>query len=504
MNKVYKLPIIVIGMLFIVAFIGPFFVPFDPFSYDATSFLNPSANHWLGTNRLGQDILSQLIYGTRTSILIGLCIAASSTILVVVLGLLAGYFPILDKAINGVANVLLVLPNLLLILIIISFTGGGMAQLVIILSLLSWPSYMRIVRSAVLTLKEREFVKASHLFGGNSLYILRAHILPHLRPIVKTKFILTCKSAILTEAGLAFLGLGDPNFISWGSMLNEAFSQPAIFLNSSWTWIVIPPVLLLTILTMSLAFLLEEKTKKPSKLKKVTIDTIQNEVDDLAAYHVNIAFEKKKVVSDVSFQIKSGEIVSLIGPSGSGKTTLARAMYGLLPADAWSGDIQYDGQSVRNPQFANECYWKTCAYIYQDARSAFNPLLKLKDQFLEIGITMDQSIAAVEEVSLSKDILEKYPHECSGGMLSRALIALAFANKPKFIIADECTSALDPILKKEIVLLLEEKVRAYNISLLFITHDMDVAYAISDRTLSIVEGLVEEEVLFNARGSQFM
>ena len=104
----------------------------------------------------------------------------------------------------------------------------------------------------------------------------------------------------------------------------------------------------------------------------------------------------------------------------------------------------------------------------------------------------------LEEVSLSKEVLDKYPHECSGGMLSRALIALAFANRPKFIIADECTSALDPILKKEIVLLIEEKVRKYNISLLFITHDIDVAYAISDRTLSIVEQKVVEESLVNA------
>lgn len=498
MQKIYKLPAIIIVLFLIVAFIGPAFVPYDPFSYDAAAYLEPSAEHWLGTSQLGQDIFSQLIYGTRTSLLIGISIAACSTFLVVVLGLLAGYFSLADKVINGVANILLVLPDLLLILLIVAFTGGGIEQLIIILSLLSWPAYMRIVRSVVLTLKERDFVKASQSFGGNHFYILRAHILPHLRPIVKTKFILTCKSAILTEAGLAFLGLGDPNVVSWGSMLNVAFSQPTIFLDSSWVWIVLPPVILLAVLTLSLTFLLEEKQPSKVRMKKVEIHPIQGAEKDLSVHQVNISFDKKAIVNDVSFQVKRGEIVSLIGPSGSGKTTMARAMYGLLPEGVWSGDIQYDGHSVKNQDFANRHYWKTCAFIYQDARSAFNPLLKLKEQFLEVGVTMEQAIQAVEEVSLSKDILDKFPHECSGGMLSRALIALAFINKPDFIIADEPTSALDPILKKEIVQLLVEKVRAYNVSLLFITHDLDVAYAISDRVLSIENQHVEEEKLCHA------
>lgn len=498
MAKIHKLPVITLILLFIIAFIGPYFVLHNPFSYDAASYLKPSSEHWLGTNRLGQDIFSQLIYGTRTSILIGLCIAACSTFLVVVLGLLAGYFPPFDKVINGLGNILLVLPNLLLILLIISFTGGGMMQLIVILSLLSWPTYTRIVRSVVLTIKEREFVKVSQQFGANASYILRAHILPHLTPILKTKFIMQFKSAILTEAGLAFLGLGDPNVISWGSMLNTAFAEPTIFLNSSWIWIVIPPVILLIILTLSLTFLLEEKSENKGKVKKVSIDTVENSEEGLNVCKVNISFNKKQIVNNVSFQMKDGEIVSLIGSSGSGKTSLVRAIYGLLPTDTWSGDIQFDGDSVKKKEFAGKHYWKSIAFIYQDARSAFNPLFKLKDQFLEVGITLEEAINVVEEVSLSKDILEKYPHECSGGMLSRALIALAIVKKPKLIIADESTSALDPILKKEIVELLEKIVRENNISLLFITHDLDVAYAISDRVLSIEAQQVKEERLIHA------
>ena len=495
LKSLYKFPLICLAIVALLALIGPLLSPYSATDYSGAMFETPSALHWLGTNRLGQDIFSQLLYGTRTSVMIGLCIALCSTALSVFLGLAAGYLPKFDKFINGLANILMVLPNLLLILLVVAFTGAGVIQLVIILSLLSWPGYMRIIRSSVLTLKEREFVKASMLFGGSSFYVLRSHILPQLRPIIKTKFIMTFQSAILTEAGLAFLGLGDPNVISWGSMLNTAFSQTSIFLTGQWTWIVLPPVFMLLITTISLAFLLEKKQKKSLKIKKKTVvPATQERLPHLSCHLESVAYEGKTIVENINFTIKRGEIVSLIGPSGSGKTTIARALYGLLPAENWIGDVTYDGDSVRKESFKNKHYWKTCSFIYQDARAAFNPVLRLKEQFLETGISLEQAEKSVEEVALNKSILDKYPHECSGGMLSRALIALALVHKPAFVIADECTSALDCIFKKEIVELLEDKVRSHGISLLFITHDLDVAYAISDRIFNLADKQLMKEV----------
>ncbi len=495
MKNYYKFPLFCLAFILLLAFFGPLFSPYSAMDYGGGLLEPPSSEHWLGTNRLGQDIFSQLIYGTRTSVLIGLCIAFCSTVLSVLLGLAAGYLPKLDRFINGLANILLVLPNLLLILLVVAFTGSGVIQLVIILSLLSWPGYMRIIRSSVLTLKEREFVKASALFGGNSFYVLKSHILPQLRPIIKTKFVMTFQSAVLTEAGLAFLGLGDPNVVSWGSMLNSAFTQTSIFLTGQWVWIVLPPVILLLITTVSLAFLLEDKQKNPRKVKKQPVlSTAGEKSRDLVCYLESVTYDGRTIVENIDFTIRRGEIVSLIGPSGSGKTTIARALYGLLPEQNWAGDVTYDGESVREKSFRDKHYWKTCSFIYQDARAAFNPVLKLKEQFLETGISLEEAEKSVEEVALNKKILDKYPHECSGGMLSRALIALSLVNKPAFVIADECTSALDPILKKEIVELLEQKVRSHGISLLFITHDLDVAYAISDRIFSLGDKHLMKEV----------
>ncbi|WP_042351660.1 ATP-binding cassette domain-containing protein [Bacillus massiliigorillae] len=490
----YRWPLVVLLMIIGMAVFSPFLSMHDPFTFESGSYLSLSFEHWLGTNKLGQDVWSQLLAGTRTSLLIGLLVACFSTALSVILGLLAGYIPWLDRLINGVANVLLVLPSLLLILLFISFTGGGMVQLVVVLSLLSWPGYMRLIRSAVLSLKEREFVKTATMFGGSPLYVLRKHLLPHITPFMKAKFILSFRTAILTESGLAFLGLGDPNFVSWGSMLNAAFSEPSIYLSNAWIWIVLPPVLMLIITTISLAFLMEERSMKRKKAKPIEVVKQENEpVDGLCCKDVTVSFNQQQVVKNVSFRVKPGEIVSIIGPSGSGKTTLARAMYGLLPAHQWTGDVRYNAVSVRNSQFSQEHYWRTCSFIYQDARAAFNPLLTLKEQFMEMGVTEEEAKHAVEQVSLPGHVLEKYPFECSGGMLSRAMIALAFVNEPDVVIADECTSALDPILKKEIVQLLEDKVHRSEVSLIFITHDLDVAYAISNRTFRIDNHMLKEE-----------
>ncbi|OZI12648.1 peptide ABC transporter permease [Bacillaceae bacterium SAS-127] len=494
MQTTFKFPLIMLFFMSLLALIGPSLVNEQPFTSTAASFLPPSVEHWLGTNHMGQDVWTQLLYGARTSLMVGLFVSLVSTFLSVALGLVAGYVPSLDRLINGLANMILVLPNILLILLLISFTGGGTVQLVVILGLLTWPAYMRIIRSAVFTLKEREFVKVSQMFGGSTFYILRHHLLKHIQPLIKTKFVMTFRYAILTEAGLSFLGLGDPNVVSWGKMLHEAFQQQTIFMNGSWTWLVLPPVMFLLITTVCLAFVMESHQKVQKKKKQMRDEEkeIHHATNDrIVCQALKVAYQEDAVLKDASFSMTKGEIVSLIGPSGAGKTTIARAMYGLLPEEYWSGHIAHFGCSIRENGFAEKYYWENCAYIYQDARAAFNPVLTIKEQFIEVGVSEQEAITALEEVSLSANMLTKYPHECSGGMLSRALIALAFIHRPAFIIADECTSALDPILKKEIVTLIENKARQYQMSVLFITHDIDVAFAISDRVLRVKEGTLQ-------------
>ncbi len=199
MNKARWIGFAVLLLFAVAALTGPLLVSSSPFEIDADRFLPPSAGHWLGTNSLGQDVFSGLVYGARTTLLVGLCVSLLSTLLSGLLGLIAGYSRRLDPVLNALANMLLVLPPLLLILIVASFTGGGTWQLILTLGLLTWPSFMRLIRASVLSLKEREFVRASRLFGGGTFYVLRHHLLPFLWPLLRTKFILSFRQAVTIE-----------------------------------------------------------------------------------------------------------------------------------------------------------------------------------------------------------------------------------------------------------------------------------------------------------------
>lgn len=456
-------------------------------SYQFESYLAPSRMHWLGTNSVGQDVVALLIEGTKWSLIVGFVVATASTFLSVVLGVWAGYFRKWDPLWNGLANILLVLPNLLIILLVVAFTGGQYTMLLVLMSVLSWPAYMRIIRAQVMSLKEREFIQISRQLGNSPLYILTRHFPAHLKSLVQTKWIMTFRYAILTEAGLAFLGLGDPVKVTWGKLLHDGFSNPTIFLNGSWVWLIFPPVLLLAIVTVYISFIIEgTNVKRKSLNRKKRVQC--TEESGLRGEQVTLHYgTSTPIFEDVSLDVQRGEIVSITGPSGSGKTSLARAMYGILPVAYYEGHGQMDGQWTSDPQFSSEHYFKAIAFMYQDARAAFNPLLPIRQQFEELGVTQDEMNEALKEVQLHTSIANRYPHECSGGMLSRVLVALTFVRRPRYVICDEVTSALDPILKKEIIILLQQKAKQLNCGVLMITHDHDVAHAISDRTLQMTK-----------------
>ena len=501
-----KLGFLILILLISLSLFVPFLLTNGPFSSQYSPFLRPSLEYWLGTNSLGQDVFTQLIYGARTSIIVGIAVAFLSTLLSVFFGLISGYSRRLDPLINGFANILIVLPALLLILIITSFTGGSLIQLVVVLGFLTWAPYMRIIRASVLSLKEREFVKAASLYGAHTTYILRKHIVPHIIPLIKTKFILTFRSAILVEAGLSFLGLGDPNVISLGKMIHQGFSQNTVLMTNAWQWILLPPIMLLILLTIAVALIGEGKVLIRKKVvhKKRTVRTTGSiSAGDYAlqCHNVSVEMNGLTIVDRVTFNVKRGQIVSLIGKSGSGKTTLGKAIYGLLPAKQVNGTIYVNQKKVYETKHTSTLnYWKDISFIFQDPRTAFNPVLTIENQIIEVldsHLTKEEkrerAKKVLQEVQLPSSLLTKYPHEMSGGMLSRIMIALAFIHSPSLVIADESTSALDPIIKRDIVELMKVKVAEKGSALLFTTHDMEVAYYIGDTVIELNEGKVVKE-----------
>jgi peptide/nickel transport system permease protein len=206
-----------------VAVLAPQLSPYDPFALGEQSLLPPQRDHLMGTDDLGRDTLSRVIYGAQVPLLVGFLATATSFILGVFVGSVAGYFGgLVDDALMRATEYVLVIPRFFLALLIVAMLGTGVMKIVLVIGILGWPEVARVVRAQFLTFREREFVLAARAMGASHAKIIFNEILPNaLPPAIVVVSVLVAR-AILSEAGLSFLGLGDPNLISWGSLLSEA------------------------------------------------------------------------------------------------------------------------------------------------------------------------------------------------------------------------------------------------------------------------------------------
>lgn len=225
----------------IMALFGPWIAPYDPTLPIGQPLQPPGPSHPLGTNDIGQDVLSQLIAGARASLVVALGVAAISAALSWAVGLAAGLSRRLEAPLIGLADLLLALPSLPLYLLIVTLVGPSQSNLILTLGLLSWPAFARVVRSVVIRARAEPYVEAARALGGSDLHVARRHLLPATLDILPTKVILTVRFAIFAEATLAFLGLAQSGTVSWGSMLSWAFSDPLLFARPVWPWLVLPP-----------------------------------------------------------------------------------------------------------------------------------------------------------------------------------------------------------------------------------------------------------------------
>ena len=245
----------------IIAVTAPYLSPYDPSEVvrDAAgrgmTFAPPSIHPPLGTDDAGRDVFTQLVHGARISLLVGFMAGAIAMFVGSLLGILAGYFGgTLDTLLMRITDILLVIPDLPLMIIMVATLRNmqlhisPLAVLVLVIGLLYWTSTARLIRSQVLTIKERQFVARARAIGAGHAHIIRKHILPQIMPLIVANTVLILSTAILVESGLAFLGLGDPTQPSWGTMLNFAFSRSAIT-NGAW-WFYLPPGLAIVWVTL--------------------------------------------------------------------------------------------------------------------------------------------------------------------------------------------------------------------------------------------------------------
>lgn len=245
-RKKVNIPVLVgsliIGFFVVIAIIAPAIVPYDPSATSALTYGKPSPEHLLGTNDVGQDIFSELIYGTRISMVIGIFAAVVVTCVGTLLALLSAWYGgVADKLITGLTNLAMAVPGLALTTLLVCYLTPGILSIVVAISITAWTGTTRVLRSQILALKEEPFVKIEKAIGQRDIVVMGKHLLPNLKDIILSRGAMAVSSAMMTEASLSFLGLGAFGEKSWGAILHYAFFRNGVVRGLYWWYL--PPIL---------------------------------------------------------------------------------------------------------------------------------------------------------------------------------------------------------------------------------------------------------------------
>ncbi|NUQ38800.1 MAG: dipeptide/oligopeptide/nickel ABC transporter permease/ATP-binding protein [Caldilineales bacterium] len=531
-NRMGMVGLILLAAVALMALFAPIVAPYDPYAPVKVTiddiYAPPGPQHWLGTDDAGKDVLANFIYGSRVSLTVGFFAAFISIAIGGLIGVVAGFYGgRTENILMRFTDIMLVIPDLPLIVVIVALTKPSLANIILVIGILGWTSTARIVRSQTLSVKQRKFVVRARAVGAGNPHIIRRHILPLVTPLLVVNAVLVISLAVLNESALSFLGLSDPTRISWGQMLNYAFTRGAMSAGA-W-WALIPPgfgivwvVLALTLLGQGLERVLnprldthhlmpEKHMAAPAAARtrwrpELAQAPVILEVADLSIDYVTDKNPPMRAVEGVSLQLRQGELLGLVGESGCGKSTLVLGLLRLLPATGRisAGQIWFEAQNLveLDDRALDEVRWDEIAIIFQGAMNALNPVRTVGDQIAEAirrhspDLSGPAVAARVEEllalVGITPDRQTAYPHQYSGGMRQRAMIAMALACDPKIIIADEPTTALDVMIQAQILDLLADLRQKFGLSIIFITHDLGVVAELCDTVWVMYGGVVAE------------
>lgn len=524
-NRLAGFGAVVLGIIVVLALLTPV-LPLHPpnATNTANRFLRPFADgHLLGTDHLGRDLLSRLMWGTRLSLAVGFAAALVAGLAGAAIGVMAGYFGgRTDNVTMRGVDMLMAFPYILLALAIVAVLGPGLLNALIAVAVVNIPFFARNIRGVSVGIAHREFIDAARLAGMGHTRIILTEVVPNIVPVVVIAMSTTIGWMILETAGLSFLGLGSqPPQADLGSMLGEARSALITAPHTS----IVPGVMILLIV-MSVNLLgdgirdaLDPRLRSGALARPMAATRVERarvpapsgagllRIEALET-QFHIGPRTYRAVNKVSLDLKPGECLGLIGESGSGKSVTALSVMGLVaspPGVITGGAVRLEGQDLIGAPYEvlRTLRGRKVAYIFQDPLSTLHPLYRIGDQLIE-AIRMHEpvshSAAHARAVKLLEDVripnaparIRAFPHELSGGMRQRVGIAMALANDPDIIIADEPTTALDVTVQAQILALLDDLRRSRGLAILFITHDFGVVGQLCDRVAVMYGGRIVE------------
>jgi len=530
----------VAGLVFILlvivcAIFAPWIAPYNPTALDLNHLnAGPSATHWFGTDDLGRDILSRIIWGGRTSMRATFEIVGFAAVIAIPIGLVAGFFRgALDSGIMRLMDALFSFPPLILALTVAALLGSSINDLAIAIAIVFVPSFVRLLRGQVIAVREENYIESARSLGASSRRLIGRHVVPNVASPVIIQLALALGFALLVEAGLNYLGIGEqPPTPSWGGMLQEGFN----FISSS-SWALVFPglAILLTVLSFNLVAdglrdsLGRERPKgraakrasedEPSRLARLRGISPPAPAPEapavtgplLAVEDLRIEFltngQWLPVMEDADFHVIAGRTLGLVGESGSGKTVSALAVMGLLPEKVCRsvGMIRFEGQDLARMSEAELRKFRgnDISMIFQEPMTSLNPAFTVGNQVAEqirthrglsrneaskVAVEMLDRVEIPDAASRAKD----YPHSFSGGMRQRVMIAMALSCSPKLLIADEPTTALDVTTQAQIIELLHSLQREEGMAMIFVTHDLGVIADVADDVVVMYAGQIVE------------
>jgi ABC-type dipeptide/oligopeptide/nickel transport system ATPase component/ABC-type dipeptide/oligopeptide/nickel transport system permease subunit len=521
----------IILLVTLVAIFAPLLSPFDPNLTDPAAIMTPpDGTHLLGTDSAGRDVLARLIYGSQTTLVSAVIVVLTAILVGVPAGLLAGYYGgKFDGISSWLANMFMSLPAMIILLTVRTAVGPVLPVLMVVFGLIIAPGFFRLTRTAVMGVRNELYVDAARVSGLSDARIIARHIFTVVRAPIIIQGALIAGIAITIQSGLEFLGLGDTNLISWGVMINDGFKN--IFLTPT---LVLWPSIVIT-LTIG-AFVLfgnavrdaledsqkiesTEKATKKQRAAEVKVEATEAINTDhlLSVSHLSVGYPQgdgslKKVVSDVSFFVDKGEVLGIVGESGSGKSQTAFSILGLLPSNAViaSGHILFDGDDLVSPETGSisqkemtRFRGKRIAYIPQEPMSNLDPAFTIGYQLVRpmtqiLGIAKaeakERALKLLDDVGIRNPerVFKSYPHEVSGGMAQRILIAGAISCEPDLLIADEPTTALDVTVQAEVLDLMRDLQKRLGMGMVLVTHNFGVVADLADRVVVMQYGRVVE------------